>query len=120
MFVSGEADTPGHKYRIKNIATALAPRFFDVVIFRIEDFPQAANQISGTDIVWIWRARCTEDVQMVIDAARATGAKIVFDVDDLMFRPELATPLIIDGIRSQGFSELDVKQMYDLVQKTMI
>ena len=119
MFVSGEADTPGHKYRIKNIATALAPRFFDVAILRIEDFPQALNQISGTDIVWIWRARWTENVQMVIDAARATGAKIVFDVDDLMFRPELATPSIIDGIRSQGFSEVAVQQMYGLVQKTM-
>jgi GT2 family glycosyltransferase/glycosyltransferase involved in cell wall biosynthesis/SAM-dependent methyltransferase len=120
IFVSGESDTPGHKYRIRNIANALAPRFFDVVILRNEDLPQAVNQISGADIVWIWRARWTENVQTVIDAARATGSKIVFDIDDLMFRPELATLSIIDGIRSQGFSEVAVQQMYGLVQKTMI
>ena len=119
IFISGEPETPGHKYRVKNIVSALAPRFFDVVIVRIDELPQAVREISGADIVWIWRARWTEELQVAIDAARAAGSKIVFDVDDLMFRPELAIPSIIDGIRSQGFSEVAVQQMHGLLQKTM-
>ena len=31
VFISGESHTPGHLYRVSNLATALAPRFFDTV-----------------------------------------------------------------------------------------
>jgi GT2 family glycosyltransferase/glycosyltransferase involved in cell wall biosynthesis len=56
---------------------------------------------------------------MGVEAARRGGAKIVFDVDDLMFDPDLARLELIDGIRTQGLSEDAVRQYYSRVRSTM-
>jgi glycosyltransferase involved in cell wall biosynthesis len=119
VFVSGESYPPGHRHRIVNIAACLAPRFFETVLLRGEELPERLGEIAGADIVWIWRAAWSEQVARLLQAARREGAKIVFDVDDLMFRPELAKTQIIDGIRSQGLSEAEVEDFYGRVQRVL-
>jgi hypothetical protein len=105
VFVSGEPDTPGHQYRVVNLALALAPKFFETVILRADELPAKLNLVAGAHVVWIWRAGMDRGIAKLISTSRGIGAKIVFDVDDLMFRPEIAKTSIIDGIRSQGFDE---------------
>ncbi len=119
VFVSGEEQTPGHRYRIVNIATSLAPHFFETLVINSSELPDRLKEVATADLVWIWRAPWSEDVAALIDAARRQGAKIVFDVDDLMFRPELALVKVIDGIRSMDLTETDVQKFYVRVQATL-
>ncbi len=70
------------------------------------------GEIAGADVVWFWRVRLTPQTATLTMAARDAGAAILFDVDDLMFRPELAVRELIDGIRTQNISEEDVRNFY--------
>ena len=58
-------------------------------------------------------------MRAAVDAARRGGAKVVFDVDDLMIVPELANLDIIDGIRTQNLTENAVRDHYTRIRDTM-
>ena len=120
VFISGESHTPGHLYRVSNLANALAPRFFDTVIVRAEEVRQALKEISSAEILWIWRTPWSEDLATVVDLASGRGAKIIFDTDDLMFRPEIAREDIIDGIRSQDLPTSIVEDHFRRIRSTLI
>ena len=70
-----------------------------------EQLAVSLDSIAACDLLIIWRADMTEDIRAAIKVARTAGAKVQFDVDDLMFEPAIARVELIDGIRSQGFSE---------------
>ena len=119
-FVSGEPNTPGHAYRIHNMAKALPDEHYDVVVIGASELAEFAETIERSAVLWIWRAPWSADLSAAIESARMAGAKIVFDVDDLMFRPDLATSKVIDGIRSQGFSEGEIAAFYERIRATMV
>ncbi len=119
LFVSGEPQTPGHIYRVTNIAESLPARLFDVEVLNGDEAQERVRQLDRTDILWIWRADWSTKLGEVITFAKRAGAKIVFDIDDLMFRPELAKTEIIDGIRSQNLTEEQVRRHYSSVQMTL-
>ena len=104
IFVSGEPHTPGHPYRVARAQ------------------PRPRHRRDGT------RRRCRSTTRRggwtrsppppssssggQRGPTRSTGSctscatmarRLVFDLDDLVFRPELATVETIDGIRSQNF-----------------
>jgi hypothetical protein len=56
----------------------------------------------------------------VVATARRGGARIVFDIDDLMIDPSLASIEVIDGIRSQALEEAPVRAHDARVQRTML
>jgi glycosyltransferase involved in cell wall biosynthesis/peptidoglycan hydrolase CwlO-like protein len=118
LFVSG-GPPPGDRYRIDNIRSALAPRYFDTIDVRIEDLARNVDEIAHVDLLWLWRVVWDDAVGQAIKRARCHGVRIVFDIDDLMFDPDLAKIKIIDGIRSQGMSEKDVANHYGLLGKTL-
>lgn len=120
VFVSGEPATPGHRYRVANLAGCLAPQLFYVTIVSAAELPDRLEEISGADVVWIWRARLSSGTAELVRAARESGAVILFDVDDLMFRPELAVAELIDGIRTQNISERDVRNFYTGVRLLLL
>jgi glycosyltransferase involved in cell wall biosynthesis len=113
VFISGNQHAVGHRYRVLNLAESLAPQFYHTVIIPIEEFPQRLGEIKDCDIVWIWRTPYSEVVARVIETARHSGARVVFDIDDLLFRPELARSEIIDGIRSLGQKEDEARALYE-------
>ena len=86
---------------------------------RVEDLAPWIDEIAGTDVVVLWRARYSPEIERLIGAARAHGAQIVFDIDDLMFQPELATTEFIDGIRSQRFLPEDVAAHFDDLRRVL-
>src|SRR3712207_9540079 len=51
---------------------------------------------------------------------RSAGARIVFDVDDLMVDPGLARRDVIDGIRTQDLTEGMVRDHYGRMRVTMV
>lgn len=59
------------------------------------------------------------EIHAVIDAARSGDAHVLFDIDDLMFNPELATSESIDGIRSQHLALDDVADHCGRVRATL-
>lgn len=116
VFVSGEPDTPGHRYRVLNIATSLRPRFFETVVIASSEARARMHEIASADVVWIWRTRLSAETAELVPTAREAGAKIIFDVDDLMFRPDLASVDLIDGIRTQDITQEAVKRFYQAIK----
>ena len=119
ILVSGEPDTPGHQYRVVRLAEAIDRLGGRASIL---DVAQAAGPRIGdlvdADVVILWRATWGVEVKQVVRRAWQAGARVVFDVDDLMVDPDMATLDTIDGIRTQGLTEEAVRDMYALVRRT--
>ncbi len=112
VYISGEPDTPGHVYRVMRPIAALASLGARASWMRADEIPERVHEIGAADALVIWRAPWDERIAAAVDAAEGGGAKIVFDVDDLMIVPELAKPEVIDGIRTQNLSEELVRDHY--------
>ena len=117
VFVSGEHDTPGHDYRVLRAVASAVVLGWQAEAMTIEAASNA--RLDGADMVVIWRATWSADIDRIFDHCRRTGITTIFDVDDLMFRPELARNVLIDGIRSQRLSELDVQRFYVRVNQSV-
>jgi len=115
VYVSGEAHTPGHEYRVVRYVEAAKAAGAKAWWLRVEDLAPRIEEVAGADLVVLWRTCHSPEIERLIEAARALGARIVFDIDDLMFRPELATIDFIDGIRSQGFLPEEVAAHYEKI-----
>jgi glycosyltransferase involved in cell wall biosynthesis len=120
IFVSGEPGTPGHRYRVVQLADSLPPQFFDVSILEVTQIPSALDEINEADLVWVWRARRSRETDLLLAAHKNRGFTLLYDVDDLMFLPELATSDIIDGIRAQNMAETHVRTYYEYVKQLLL
>jgi SAM-dependent methyltransferase/glycosyltransferase involved in cell wall biosynthesis len=119
VYLSGEAHTPGHIYRVTRMAAAARAAGAAVTELRIEDATPDLPALAAADLLVVWRAPWTPALDAILGAAKAHGACILFDVDDLMFEPELARPEIIDGIRSQGFDAPSTAALFGRVAQTL-
>jgi|GEM_PF-185343 len=119
IYLSGEPDTPGNSYRVGRYLDAALRVGMESIQLRLDDLPARLNEIVGADILVVWRASWSASVAAAVDAVHRGGGKVIFDVDDLMFNPAMATPEIIDGIRSQNFPQEIVQQHYAAVGAAM-
>jgi glycosyltransferase involved in cell wall biosynthesis/SAM-dependent methyltransferase len=87
---------------------------------RQDELPNRLHEVAAANILIIWRAPWDAHLSAAIEAGRLAGAKIVFDIDDLMVDSNLARVDVIDGIRSQGLREDEVTVFYERMQKTMM
>lgn len=120
VLISGEAHTPGHLYRVKRFAEAYAAIGASVTVLSPEEINTNLGTIAGSQILSLWRIAWSADLARAIEACRARGGHIVFDVDDLMIRPELAKAEVIDGIRSNRFDEAETAKLFGRMQQTML
>lgn len=116
VFISGEPDTPGHAYRIVRPARAATELGHAVDVIDIHDLSATHCRGPAPTAVFVWRARWSSRLEQSITAWRRAGARIVFDLDDLMIDPALADPAIIDGIRSMGLKPADVARHYAAIR----
>ena len=119
VFVSGEPDTPGHAYRVARFAQAAFELGHAVDVIDIADLTAAHCRGPAPIAVFVWRARWTWRLEQSVTVWRRAGARIVFDLDDLMIDPALADPTIIDGIRSMGLKPADVSRHYEAIRRTL-
>ena len=119
VFVSGEPDTPGHVYRVTHYADAATIVGAAVSRMTPAEAEQRRKELAQAHFVVLWRAAWSPDIQSIIAAVRSGNAKLIFDIDDLMFKPELAAPEVIDGIRSQHLPREDVVDHYKRVRQVM-
>jgi len=120
VFISGEPDIPGHSLRVQRHVGAAESLGVGASWMKLAEVPSRRGEIEQASVVVIWRAvNCPEVAEAIAAARSGGGAKLVFDVDDLMFKPELASEEIIDGIRTQGLTEADVVEYYKRVRDVM-
>ncbi len=117
LFISGEDHTPGHTYRVLRYLDAARAAGFQAEWKAAA--PVGPPDLDGASVVVLWRVPHGGHVHGIIEYARVRGATIVFDVDDLMFRPEMAVVDIIDGIRSQKFSEMQTQAFFTQIGRTL-
>jgi glycosyltransferase involved in cell wall biosynthesis/SAM-dependent methyltransferase/uncharacterized protein YbaR (Trm112 family) len=119
VYVSGEPNTPGHQYRVIRPMASAARLGGETSWMRVDEIPARLAEIQATEALILWRAPWDQHVSLAVNTARRSGAKVLFDVDDLMMDPELARLEVIDGIRTQGFTEEPVRQHYARIRSTM-
>lgn len=120
FYISGEPDTPGNFYRVMYHTAAMTAAGAEVSWIRVDGLPERAAHIAGTDLLVIWRAPWEPRLASTVEAARKAGARVIFDVDDLMIDPSLARLDVIDGIRTQGLTEQQLQGHYARLQSTMM
>ncbi|NEX17228.1 MAG: hypothetical protein C1943_11485 [Halochromatium sp.] len=120
VYISGEPGTPGHRYRVVRYADAATMVGAETLLVTVGEAEAQLDTISTAKLLVIWRATWSDTLARVIAAARAAGVRIVFDVDDLMFDPEVASVEVIDGIRTQGLSLNAVREHYARVRKVAL
>ncbi len=117
LFISGEDHTPGTTYRVDRYVAVARALGLDARASVAG--PVGPAELAGARLVVLWRVPYSTHIAGIIQVAHEQGATVVFDVDDLMFRPELATIEVIDGIRSQRFSEQDTQEFFRLIGRTL-
>ena len=120
LFVSGEPDSPGNFYRILHYVAAARANGWQADWVRGDRLAEHIDDVSHYDVLMIWRAPWDAAIERAVGAARASGRTVVFDCDDLMIEPHLATTKLIDGIRSQFLTEPGVQEFYGRVRQTML
>ncbi|MBV9492523.1 MAG: class I SAM-dependent methyltransferase [Verrucomicrobia bacterium] len=120
VYLSGEPDTPGHTYRVAHYVAAAAAAGAETSWMRLDEVPTRLGELSEVDLLVIWRAPWNEQMAAAVNAARGAGARVAFDVDDLMIDPDLARLDVIDGIRTQDLTEMQVRDHYARVHSTML
>ncbi len=120
VYISSEWKTPGHTYRVMQMVDAARLIGLEASWIKLEVVPVHLAELSNADAVIFWRTAWDPCVEAAMGVARQSGARIIFDVDDLMFEPDFARTSMIDGIRTQGLTEDQVRTHYALVQRAML
>ncbi len=120
VYVSGESHTPGHYFRIECYAEAARVAGAISSTMSVDQVEDRMSEIAEADIVVIWRAVWSRQVEALVSKARESGARIIFDVDDLIIDPSLARIDVIDGIRSEALAESTVSDRYERIRQTML
>ena len=118
-FISGEPDTPGHSYRVLRFAAAAEQAGAVTTWMRAEEVSARRDEILAADVLVIWRATWPQ-VAGAVATAREGGAAVVYDLDDLMLDPDLATPELLDALRSEGVSEEDARGHYGRIRDAVM
>jgi glycosyltransferase involved in cell wall biosynthesis len=117
LFITGEDHTPGTIYRVERYTETARALGFCARFMRAA--PVGPADLEKVRLVVIWREPHSAHIDGIIHVAHEQGGTVIYDVDDLMFRPELAVIDIIDGIRSQKFSELDTQAFFARIGRAL-
>lgn len=90
-FLSGEPQSRGHIYRVENRISALIGE--PAGVFRIDPGIQSPEDIAAAcDLIIVFRRRMDTWLERLAGRAQAAGVPLVFDIDDLVFNPDLMVP----------------------------
>ena len=119
VVISGEPHSPGHHYRVVRFVEAAKAIGATVLSIAAEEAAAHHHDLVKADFTMIWRARNTPEIVGAIAAVRSGGGKLLVDIDDLMFVPELASETIIDGIRSQDLDPAEVAGFFLQIREVL-
>ena len=120
VYLSGEPNTPGAIYRVGMQANLLGSRDFSVRVVKAKEVGLHRTSILGAEVLVAWRLKWTEEIGLLLDRHKSSGGKLIFDIDDYLFEPRIASREFIDAIRSQGMSEGKTSKLFQRVRRTML
>lgn len=120
LFISGEPDTPGNFYRVLNYVEAARANGWRADTIRGDQLFDRMAEVRDFDVLVIWRKSWDSNVEEAVSTMRSLGRTVIFDCDDLMTEPRLATFQFIDGIRSNALTEQMVHDHFSLIRDTML
>lgn len=88
LFLSGVPTSIGHVYRVEHAAAALAAFGWETSWLPV-DAPGATAAAEAASVVTAFRTPWSEALAAVAGRCRDRGIPFVYDVDDLVFEPEL-------------------------------
>ncbi|MEI6350294.1 MAG: class I SAM-dependent methyltransferase [Verrucomicrobiota bacterium] len=118
IYITARPQAPGHIYRVEMYANALAQRGYHVHVIGVKEIAQSIELIESASVVVIWRADWNLSVSRAFDAAKRGGAKVMFDLDDLMVDPSLVSAKVIDAIRFRNLDTAKVRELYSRVRQS--
>ena len=119
VVISGEPHTPGHYYRVVRFVEAAKAIGATVLSITPKEAAAHHRDLLTADFTMIWRASNTPEIAGVVATVHRSGGKLLVDIDDLMFVPELASETIVDGIRSQGLDSTEVAGFFLQVREVL-
>lgn len=90
-FLIGLQDGESRRYRVLNVADALEAQGFKVTTIALYEAEECLSRCNIVHNLIVFRAALTDQVYNSMALARRKGARIIFDIDDLFFEPELAS-----------------------------
>jgi glycosyltransferase involved in cell wall biosynthesis len=117
LFISGEPLTPGNLYRCERLSELARASGWESSWRPVHDV--GVPPLMGVGLVVLWRVEYSEHIQGVIDHVHRHGGRVAFDIDDLVFRPELANRETLDSIRIGTFSENGALAMFRRFHQTL-
>ena len=119
VVVSGEPETPGHRYRVLDTVAATERLGIPAIWLRADEILDRRAELQRAEVLIVWRAPYEPRIETAIAAVRANGGKVLVDMDDLMFDPRLARPDLIDAIRFNRFSQDEVRDHYARMRESL-
>ncbi len=123
LFISGEPWTPGHVFRVERLALAVRKLGHTARVISVEQFDlweHGAVGAPGLEMAVIWRAPYSDKLQKIIACLRASGIRIVFDIDDYIFEPELARDGSIDSVGSHNIDTEELASFFSSCRQTLL
>ena len=90
IFISGTVASIGHVYRVKHAVEALRACGWQASWLAAAD-PLVLPQVRAADMVVAFRTPWDDSIAAVAAACREHGIPLIYDVDDLVFEPDLMT-----------------------------
>ena len=111
IFAIGCWEGESKRYRVYNISEGLAELGYNVHVISFEHIADLAQKRVKASVVVIFRAAFhgANDVDTFLNYSKFNKIKVIFDVDDLIFEPEIVNKNQIDGLRYLSSEE---QQLY--------
>jgi glycosyltransferase involved in cell wall biosynthesis len=89
VFLSGEPRSVGHVYRVEHAVAALRAHGWQADWMPLDEGPDL-DRVARADVVTVFRAAWSPTLAAVRERCRQAGIPLAYDIDDLVFDPELA------------------------------
>lgn len=88
VFFSAAPRSIGHVYRVEHSAAALGMAGWQTTQLSLDD-PSAAAAAAAADLVVVFRGQWGDPFAQIRSACTASGIPLVYDIDDLLFDPQV-------------------------------
>lgn len=117
LFLFNDPTQPGHIYRCHRMASAARAAGWDAHARHFADLTD--EEVIGLAALVFWRFEFSPRVCRTIALARAAGARVGLDLDDLVADPAFATPDFIDAIGPNGIPEPEARAHIARIQRLL-
>lgn len=109
LFLDGIGRTfQSPRYRIDHMREALAAKGISSAVTDAVALSGDVSSLRRHDVLVLFRAGWDRRLEAIVKCAREWNIPVIFDVDDYVFEPSIATKELIDGIRT--WSDAAVEQ----------